>query len=142
MTQSKEKLIRLYHTLATRHHLGDDERRVFLSSWNVESSKDMSVAQLAEACKALSGAMIDTSLDKYRKRVIASIFGWFKLIGKQVDVEYAKGVACQASGYKRFNSIPKDKLISIYNTFTHKAKIFDKTGEIINDELEHLAFNN
>ena len=139
---TRETLSRRYHTIATRLNMGDDERKAFLSAWGVESSKDLTAAQLEEVCRALADFNFDNSLDKWRKRVIASVFGWFKLVGKPVEMDYVKGVACRAAGYKSFNAIPADKLRSLYHTFTHKSKIFRDTGELLNDELEQLAFNN
>lgn len=139
---NKETLKRRYHTIATRIGMSDEERKAFLSAWNVTSSSDLDEHQLSEVCRALADFSFDQSADKWRKRVIASVFNWFTLVSKKVDMDYVKGVACRASGYKRFNDIPVDKLRSLYHTFTHKSKLFRDTGEILNDELEHLAFNN
>lgn len=139
---SRETLIRRYHTIATRIGMCDEERKAFLSAWGVESSKNLTDAQLVEVCRALADFSFDHSGDKWRKRVIASVFNWFAMIGKPVTMDYVKGVSCRASGCKGFNEIPVDKLRSLYHTFTHKSKIFRDTGELMNDELDHLAFNN
>ncbi len=37
-------------------------------------------------------------MDKLRKRVIASIFGFFKIVNKQVNIGYVKAIAVRASG--------------------------------------------
>lgn len=142
MTTTKETLIRRYHTIAGRLEMQEEERKAFLGAWNVTSSKEMTAKQLEEACRALADLTFSKQEDTWRKRVMASIFNWFKLTGKQVDAEYVKGVACRATGYGKFNAIPVDKLRSVYHTFVHKQTIFARTGEIINDELTHLATNN
>lgn len=139
---TKETLIKRYHTLASRQGINDEERKAFLSAWGAESSKDLTVDQLNEVCRALARNYFEKTADKWRKRVLASIFGWFKLINVNVDSEYVKAVACRASGYDKFNDIPKEKLISIYNTFTHKSKVFAQVGKIEGEELDNIKHLN
>jgi hypothetical protein len=139
---TKETLIKRYHTLASKQGMNDEERKAFLSAWGAESSKDLTVDQLEHVCRALANSYFEQTADKWRKRVMASIFGWFKLINNKVDAEYVKGVACRASGYDKFNDIPKEKLISIYNTFTHKSKVFAQVGKIEEEEFNNIKHLN
>ena len=68
-------------------------------------------------------------LDTQRKRLIASIFAWRASLGTTADMNLVKAIACRAAevpeGYAlsvRFNSIPEEKLRSLYNAFKHMAK--------------------
>ena len=61
-------------------------------------------------------------LDKKRKGLIRSIFEWFKLQGKVVDMDYVKGVACRAAGVDDFNKISEGSLTRLYAEFCRKQR--------------------
>lgn len=61
-------------------------------------------------------------MDRWRKRLIASIGGWMRLSGKEGGIEAIKAVACRAAGKGDFNAIPKGQLVSLYNAFLQKQK--------------------
>jgi hypothetical protein len=81
-------------------------------------------------------------LDKLRKRVFASVGGWLKLIGRDSNAELIKTIACRATGYDSFNSIPKHRLQNVYNTFLHKQKDFKALDEGLKKHLTHLTYLN
>lgn len=142
---TKKKLIKRYHTIAHRLNMNDEQRSAFLSAYGVDSSKDLTVPQLAEACKLLEKKDYSSTEDKWRKRVMASIFGYFALIGrKNVDAVYVKQIACRAAGdgYTLFNTIPVDRLRAIYHSFKNQSDVFKRSGEIINQQLDHMQFKN
>ena len=58
-----------------------------------------------------------------RKRVIAAIGGWLRMIGKENEgVAYIKSVACRAAKVENFNHISLDRLTTIYNMFLKRQK--------------------
>jgi hypothetical protein len=61
-------------------------------------------------------------LDKKRKGLIRSIFAWFELQGKVVDMYYVKGVACKAAGVDDFNKISEGSLTRMYAEFCRKQR--------------------
>ncbi len=67
----------------------------------------------------------NSEMDKLRKRVIASIFGFFKKVDKPVNIGYVKAIAVRASGkgIDDFNKIPKSKLRAIYNLFLRYQEV-------------------
>ncbi|MDR2836528.1 MAG: hypothetical protein LBV69_10135 [Bacteroidales bacterium] len=76
--------------------------------------------------------MTDIELDKWRKRLIASIGGWLKLTNQtgNNEIEQIKKIACNASGFAKFNEIPKQRLISLYYAFNQKQKDIKKVNDI------------
>lgn len=141
-TDTKRHLIKVYHILAGKLKMTDDDRKAFLSAWDVESSKDLTVKQLQEACKLLKGR-IDGDMDKWRKRVMGAIYGYLELTGRKTnDAGYVKSIACRSAKYDSFNSIPRERLSNLYNTFLNKQKDLKRTGKMIDEDLEVLSFKN
>ncbi len=62
--------------------------------------------------------------DIWRKRVIASIFGFMKKMDKPTDIDKVKGIATRAAGdkYDDFNKIPKGRLQALYNYFRNAQR--------------------
>ncbi len=79
----------------------------------------------------------NSEMDKLRKRVIAAIFGYFKIREQEVDINYVKAVAVRAagSGVSNFNAITKSSLTAIYNQFLKYQKVAEnlKNEEAIID---------
>lgn len=67
----------------------------------------------------------DVQMDKARKRVIASIFGWLNKQGLNASMVYVKGIACQAAQVDEFNKISLNSLNRIYAEFKAKQTIQD-----------------
>lgn len=90
--------------------LDDEAKRAILTSWGVESSRDLSQHQLIDICAKLSEQVDEKQgtarLDKLRKQVIAAIGGWLRQTGQPENVAKIKGIAERASGYSDFNKIP------------------------------------
>lgn len=117
-------LLRKFHTLCTRNGVSADQKLALIGSFGVESSKDMTSAQLLEACDLLE-KIADPKAEKQarlRKRVMASIGAWLKAIGKEADADYIKSVACRAAGIDNFNRIPAARLTNLYNLFNKKRR--------------------
>ncbi len=81
-------------------------------------------------------------MDKYRKRVIAAIGGYFKQVGLIHNIDYIKATACQSAGYKSFNQIPKERLRNVYNAFTKMQKDFKTVAQINQDHLCKVSMLN
>lgn len=126
ITQQNQKwLLKKFHTLCSRLNLDADMKLALISGYGVESSKDLSNAELTELCDRLNNILNpeDAKRDKQRKRVIAAIGGWLRLIGKDnKGVDYIKNVACRAAKTENFNHISTERLTTIYNMFLKRQK--------------------
>ena len=81
--------------------------------------------ELVTLCNNLTLSMRPdlVQLDKYRKRLIRSIFAWREALGEKATMNYVKAIACQAARLKKgFNSIPLERLRSLYNAFPTKKR--------------------
>lgn len=126
MDQIHKGLLKKYHTLCTLLRLDNEAKRAILTSWGVESSRDLSQHQLIDICAKLS-EQVDkkqgtASLDKLRKQVIAAIGSWLRETGQEETVAKIKGIAERASGYSDFNKIPRERLRNLIATFNNKVK--------------------
>jgi hypothetical protein len=126
ITQQNQKwLLKKFHSLCFRLGMSADEKLALLSGYGVESSKDLSNENLTKICEALNDILNpeDARRDKMRKRVIAAIGGWLRLIGKgNESMEYIKSVACRAAKIENFNQISLERLTTIYNMFLRKQR--------------------
>lgn len=115
-------LVKQYHTLCTRLGKTKNDKIAILDSYGVESSKDLSINELYEVCRILEKELNPNvaELDKWRKRVLGVIGAYQRDVNKPDDLDYIKGMACRAAGSKRFNQIPKSRLIGIYNEFNNQ----------------------
>lgn len=145
ITQQNQKwLLKKFHTLCTRLNLDADMKLALLSGYGVESSKDLSNAELTELCDHLNDILNpeDAKRDKMRKRVIAAIGGWLRLIGKGDEgVDYIKGVACRAAKVDNFNKIPLERLTNIYNMFLRKQKDAKSVNEVTGAIMFEMRFS-
>ena len=132
------RLVKRYHTIASRLKLGQDDKAAIMESYGVESSLDLSVQELTELCHALEKDInpIIPALDKLRKQVMASIGGYLKTIAQESDATIIKGIACRATGYGRFNDIPAERLRNIYHAFRNKQRDFKAVDNMHALELE------
>lgn len=138
----KKELIKLHHTLASKLGMREDERRSMLASWGANSSSELSVDDLQEVCNAMKQKLNDKN-DKWRKRVMASIFAYMRMTGRKVDSDYVKAIACRSAGnYESFNRIPPGKLQTVYYAFQDKQDVLKRTGELMNDDLDVMQFQN
>lgn len=126
ITQQNHKwLLKKFHSLCFRLNMSVEEKLVLLAGYGVESSVDLTNEELTQVCDRLNNLLnpADAKRDKMRKRVIAAIGGWLRLIGKGDEgVDYIKGVACRAAKTENFNQISTERLTTIYNMFLKRQK--------------------
>jgi hypothetical protein len=131
-TTKKEQLIKHYHTVCAASGMKSDEKRAVLSSYGVESSKDLTEQQLLALIVKLS-----QEPNAWRKRVMAAIGAWLRVIKKTDGSDVVKAIACRAAGYDNFNKIPVSRLRDLYYEFYNKSKtagnIQNVQAEIINN---------
>lgn len=113
----------------------DDEKREFIRSYGVESSKEMTSSQLYDACGILSHLLNEKAqeADIWRKRVIAAICQYIDESNIDVTdkISYAKGIAAKAAGLKSFNEIPTHKLQLLYNMFIKRNALHGDVIQIL-----------
>lgn len=141
MTAVKNKLLRSFHSACYKANMSADEKAALLSSFEVESSADLSEAQLKYILRILEKDA-NPEGDKWRKRVIASVGAWLRNSSIDHDINTIKGIACKASGYKRFNQIPVSRLRSIYYEFLNKQKTTVGAKELKADITKYLTLCN
>lgn len=138
MDQIHKELLKKYHTLCTLLGLDDEAKRAILTSWGVESSRDLSQHQLIDICAKLSEQVDEKQgtarLDKLRKRVMAAIGGYLKATGKESNATVIKGIACRATGHTDFNKIPRERLRNLVAAFNNKVK----DAQAVNDIADAL----
>lgn len=137
-------LLRRFHTLCTRLGLESYEKLAMVESCGVTSSRDLTCAQLEQLCSELDIKLNPElkTLDDWRKRVMASIGGWLRTIGRDQNAQIIKQIACRATGHHLFNEIPIERLMNIYYSFLKKQKDFKAIEQIANEELEILSYLN
>lgn len=113
------KLLRFFHAACAGAGMTTDQKRTLVASFGVESSSYLTEAQLQQAIGIVNSR---SEGDKWRKRVIKAIGDYLTAVGRDSDITIIKGVACQATGYDRFNEIPVQRLQNIYNAFLNKKK--------------------
>ncbi|MBV5327225.1 MAG: hypothetical protein JZU65_06225 [Chlorobium sp.] len=137
-------LLKRFHILCTKAGMQLYEKQAMVGSYGHESSRDMTNAELMQACTVLERA-IEPELVKmeiWRKRVIGSVGGWMRLVGRGNNIDMIKAISCRASGFDDFNKIPIDRLVNIYNTFLKKQKDWKNIGELVTEELTTLTHLN
>jgi hypothetical protein len=138
-------LIKRYHTLCTRLGMSSEDRLALLEPYGVESSLNLTdVTDLQNICNKLD-AMLHPAVsqfDTWRKRAMASIGGWLRLIGQEGNASRIKAIACRATGHNNFNNIPLDRLRNVYYLFLNKQKDFKEVERLTSEEIEILSFMN
>lgn len=136
MDQIHRGLLKKFHTLCSVLGLTDDQKKDILSSWGVESSRDLTQHQLIDICAKLSEQVNHkdgtASLDKLRKQVIAAIGCWLRETHQSQGISKIKGIACRATGYSDFNKIPRERLRNLIATFNNKVKDTRSVNELAN----------
>ncbi len=126
MDQIQRGLVKKYHTLCSVLGLDAEAKRAILTSWGVESSRDLDQHQLIDICAKLSEQVDEKQgtarLNKLRKQVIAAIGGWLRETKQTESQSIIKGIAMRASGYDDFNKIPRERLRNLIATFNNKVK--------------------
>jgi hypothetical protein len=144
MDKQHKWLVKRYHTLCTRLGLAAHEKAEILGSYGAESSLDLENRDLEDICtkleRKLQPALED--MDTWRKRTIAAIGGWLRLLSRESNPNLIKSIACRAAGYERFNDIPRERLINLYHAFVNKQNDFKSVHEITSEEIGILTYCN
>lgn len=131
-------LLKKFHTLCSVLGMSADEKRLIVESYGVESSRDIDTHALVDLCATLSAkAENNRQGDQLRKRLMGAIGEWLRKTGKESSPKLIKGIACHASGYDNFNSIPPQRLRSLTEAFRHKIKDIDSV-EILTSEMRTI----
>ena len=143
----RKRLMSKLHAIKKQRAMSDDEYRALLSGLDAYSSSELSIENLLRAIELLEGNTTpktkhDEEMDKYRKRVIASIGAWLRAMNKEESLDIIKGIACRATGAKAFNLISLERLRSIYAAFNNKTKDLAFVGKMTNVEIDYATFLN
>lgn len=139
--QEKQRLIKKFKTLLGKAKIDRNAELAMLSGYGVESCKDMNAYELLEICNKLQllASPELEELDRLRKRLLASVFGWRKAMGCTSTLSEVKGIACRAAKVENFNHISKEKLRSLYSAFNKKntdlKMVSVMTEELINKQI-------
>jgi len=142
--QQQGLLLKKFHTKCAKAGLTADEKSSLISAYGHNSSRDMSIAELAKACDLIDARMNPQlgEMDKWRKRLMAAVGGWLQLMSVESNIAKIKGIACRASERDQFNDIPREQLISLYYAFLKKQKDFKRVDGIVKEQLEDLKYMN
>lgn len=137
-------LLKKFHTKCTQAGLTVEEKMLMIGGFGHESSREMTAPELLRACDLLDGKVNPALLttDAFRKRTMAAIGGWLKVMGVQTTGDKIKAIACRATGHESFNDIPLERLRNVYYAFLKKQKDFKKVDAIHQEKLETLTYQN
>lgn len=138
---TRNKLIKKYHVLVGKLKMSDDDKLTLLRQWGVESSKDMSDAQLIQLCKLLESfsTVEETELQKWQKWTRQMVQSAARSVGMNYNDAYAEAILCRATGCKSFQSIPKHRLIAMYNQFKKAKADSGAVKSLIIEDIQGLA---
>lgn len=147
MDKQRTFLIKKFHILLGLAGMTDQEEKTnLLSGYGVTSSKDLSLHDLIDVCDKLEKIVYPdyAEMDKWRKRLIASIGGWLQAMGREQNLAVIKAIACRAAGdeNRQFNSIPLERLRSLYYAFGKKTKDVKTVEMLTAEEIDYLTFTN
>lgn len=144
MDQEQKRLLKKFHTLLAKAGVDAAGKEAILSGYGVESSKELTAYELLEACNKLDKMSNPKAaeVDSWRKRVIASIFGYFNALGLQSDMNRVKGTAARAASAETFNDIPLEQLRAVYSAFTKKAKTIKNSDVVAGEVLKEISSQN
>lgn len=111
-------------TILSYNKISDEERAQLVSGFTqgrTTSARELTPSEISEIVVAFQKVTNDSD-DKWRKSLIASIYGFLSKMNKKGSMELVKGIACRAAGVRDFNKIPKQRLISLYYAFTNAQK--------------------
>lgn len=132
MDDIHKKVLKKFHTLCGVCGMTQDEKRALVNSYGVESSADISTHDLIDICAALSeqADAHEKSMNTLRRRTMAAIGGYLRLVGREQNAAVIIAIACRATGYTDFNKIPEERLRNVYSAFVNKQKDFKASDNI------------
>ena len=142
--KEQKRLIKKFHTLLGKANIGNDGKEAILSAYRVESTKDLSVRELIEVCSLIDGRANPklAELDRSRKRLMASIGGWLRLMSITGGISKIKAIACRAASRDQFNDIPLEQLRSLYAAFNKKQRDLRSVDLLTAEFIDILSINN
>lgn len=142
--KQQKLLLKKFHTLCGKAGVSQDEKRALVESYGHISSKELTAHELIDLCEKLDRMMRPdlAEMDKYRKRLIASIFAWREAMGDKANMAEVKAIACRAGSAKNFNAIPLERLRSLYNAFAKKTKDLTTVEDLTAEELNYKSWVN
>ena len=137
-------LLKKFHTLSTKAGLTNDEKHLMVASFGHESSREMNVQELLRACDLLDAKLNPqlAEIDLWRKRVMAAIGGWLRVMSVESNAAKIKAIACRAASYDSFNDIPRERLNNLYYAFLKKQKDFKRVNSIVKEQIDELIYQN
>lgn len=87
----------------------------------------------------------DTSMDVWRKRLMAAVAAYLKSKNYEPTPDRIKATACRAAGMPNaqcFNHIPADRLRSLYNAFCNRNRDMKEVKQMDADLTAALAVMN
>lgn len=138
---TQKNLIKRFHILLSKYKISNEAKEALLSGFGVESSTELGIPELIALCDAIEKQFVPgaNELDKFRKRLIASIFAWRKAMGCTSSMNEVKGIACNACSVSDFNQIPKERLQSLYYAFNNKTKDLNRVTAMTQDQVDYLT---
>lgn len=151
---NRKALIKRLHTLRGAVGMTQDQYDALLDSYEVESSRDMTEAQLEGACRFLQSLANEKrpDPDQARKRLLAAacqmlektVNGWDGW-NQERRMEYAKTVVCRAAererydshGRDNFNRIPMERMRSLTYAFGKRCKDMDGVMEAVAEAMRN-----
>lgn len=140
--------IKKFHVLIREAGIDNDTKMDMLAAYGVTSSRDLELKELIDLCEKLDRMIHpeEDEMDKWRKRLIASIYGWRKAMGSNTTtIDEVKAIACRAageSGKRGFNAIPLERLRSLYYAFMKKEKDLKTVEEMTEEETDYRKWSN
>lgn len=144
MDKQQKFLVKKFHILLGKAGVGEDGKRTMLSSYGVESSRDLDVRDLLDLCHKLELMTSEKARqeDIWRKRLMAAIGGYLRAMCQEQGATRIKTIACRAADTDDFNRIPLERLRSLYYAFTNKTKDLKFVEKLTAEELDYSAWMN
>jgi hypothetical protein len=144
INKQRDFLLKKFHILCGKAELKDYEKSAMVESYGKTSSSDLTIQDLISAVdfleKKINPDLVE--IDKWRKRVIASIGGFLKMLKKEQNLNEIKAIACRALEYEKFNDIPKQRLINVYYAFVAKQKDMKSSIRVMENEIDIMTILN
>jgi len=143
--KEQNRLLKRFHTLLGKAGISRAGKEGLLAGYGVESSKDLTIAQLVECCDILYGKLNPNlqELDKARKQLMASISEWHRATNRNnPSADYIKEIASRASKVVEFNKIPLKQLRRLIGLFNKARREHLRVTELTLDMINHLSLNN
>jgi len=145
LIDKQEKYLRKrFHILLSQAGIDKEGKLDLLESYNATSSTELDAYQLMELCSKIEKIAVPgiIEMDRARKRLIAAIGAWLRALNQIENIHRIKAIACRAAGKREFNSIPKERLTSLYYAFVNKTKDLQFVEELTTEELNFLTISN